>query len=151
MAPTLFAGEVPPVSETHAISPVFPPGRYGRRRDGKRRLALPIVFAVAIVVAVVAITFRAYSQWGGTDYDAQIVGWDKVTDSQLTIEFRVTLPAGATAECLLRARDYDGAQVGSRTVSVRANPGETSIQVAEVVPTTSRASVGDVLRCYPAQ
>jgi hypothetical protein len=135
------------VSETRATAPVFPPGRYGRRRDGRRRLTGPIVFAVVIAVAVVALAVRLYGQYGDPDYDAQIVGWGDVTDTSMTIRFTVRVPAGGSATCGLRARDYDGYEVGRATVTVSAQGDDRTIEAAETVRTKSRASVGDVIRC----
>src|SRR5688500_6271586 len=142
-----MAGEVPPVSETRATTPVFPPGRYGRRRDGRRRLLLPALLAVVVGIAAVFLVVRLYGQYGDPDYDAQIVGWADVTDKQLTIRFRVRVPAGGAATCGLRARDYAGAEVGRRTVTVTAKDSATRIEADEVVTTTSRAAVGEVVRC----
>jgi hypothetical protein len=135
------------VSETRATTPVFPPGRYGRRRDGKRHLLVPIVFGVLVIVACVALTVRLYRQYGDPAYDAQIVGWTGVTDTQVTIEFTVRVPAGGSASCVLRARAYNGAEVGRRTVTVTAEGDDTTIDAKEPVTTTARTSVGDVVSC----
>ena len=150
MAPTYFAGEVPLVSETRATAPVFPPGRYGRRRDGRRRVLLPVVLAVSVGIAAVFLAVRLYSQYGDPTYDAQIVGWSDVTDRQMTIRFKVRVPAGGSATCGLRARDYDGAEVGRRTVTVTARDSATIVDASEVVTTTARAAVGEVVRCAAA-
>jgi hypothetical protein len=68
----------------------------------------------------------------------------------MTIDFTVRVPAGASATCVLRARSYDGAEVGRRTVTLAAAPGATTIEGRERVATTARASHGDVLRCQPS-
>ena len=138
------------MSETRATTPVFPPGRYGRRRDGRRRLLLPAMLAVLVGVTAVFLTIRLYGQYGDPDYDAQIVGWSDVTDRQLTIRFTVRVPAGGAATCGLRARDYGGAEVGRRTVTVTAAGSATRIEAGEVVTTTARAAVGEVVRCAAA-
>ncbi len=107
------------MSETRATAPVFPPGRYGRRRDGRRRLLLPVLLAVSVGIAAVFLAVRLYGQYGDPTYDAQIVGWTDVTDKQMTIRFTVRVPAGGSATCGLRARSYDGAEVGRRTARAR--------------------------------
>jgi hypothetical protein len=142
-----MAGEVPLVSETRATAPVFPPGRYGRRRDGRRRLLLPALLALLVGIAAVFLVVRLYGQYGDPNYDAQIVGWSDVTDRQITIRFKVRVPAGGSATCGLRARDFDGAEVGRRTVTVTAAQAATTIDASETVPTSARAVVGDVVRC----
>jgi uncharacterized protein DUF4307 len=139
------------VSETRATTPVFPPGRYGRRRNGRHRPRVVSVVALALVVAAsVLLSVRLYQRYGQTDYQPQIVGWDEPTDQQMTIRFTVRVPAGGSASCGLRARDYNGNEVGRRDVVVHAAPGATKIEAKEPVPTTARGSVGDVLGCEPA-
>jgi hypothetical protein len=137
------------VSETRATHPVFPPGRYGRRRDGKRHLGLPILFGALVLAFTVFLAIRLYSAYGDPDYDPQIVGWTDVTTSGMTIDFTVRVPAGGSASCVLRARSYDGAEVGRRTVTVTAAGDATIAEAKERVTTTARASHGDVVRCRP--
>jgi hypothetical protein len=138
------------VSETRATAPVFPPGRYGRRRDGRRHRGLSIVLAALVLAASLLAAVRLYGQYGDPDYDPRIVGWTDVTPAGMTIDFTVRVPAGASATCVLRARSYDGAEVGRRTVTLAAAPGATTIEGRERVATTARASHGDVLRCQPS-
>jgi hypothetical protein len=142
------------VSETRATNratdPIFPPGRYGRRRSGRRRSVLPIAILVLVLAASVLLSVRLYQRYGQTDYQGQIVGWEEPTDARLIVEFTVRVPAGGAARCVLRARDYHGNEVGRSTVVVRAEPKATTIDAKEPVTTTTRASVGDVLSCQPA-
>ena len=138
------------MSETRTTTPVFPAGRYGRRRSGRRRRILPAVLLVLVIAGSVVLSVRLYQQYGQTDYQAQIVGWEDPSDSRLVIEFRVRVPAGRAATCVLRARDYNGNELGRRTVTVRPAGNGTTIDAKEPVSTTARASVGDVLGCQPA-
>jgi hypothetical protein len=151
MAPTLLAGEVPLVSETRATNPVFPPGRYGRRRDGRRRVTGPILAGVLVTLVAALLVARLYGQYGDPNYDSQIVGWSDVTETRITVEFTVRVPAGGSATCGLRARSFDGAEVGRRTVTVAAKGTERSVTAREVVETTGRAAVGEVVRCAAAK
>ncbi|MFI7598664.1 DUF4307 domain-containing protein [Actinoplanes sp. NPDC049681] len=100
-----------------------------------------------VAVAAVALAVRLYHQYGDPAYDAQIVRWTGVTQTQITVDFTVRIPPGGVATCNLRARDYDGNVVGTRTVTVRAADGKPTIEVSEVVPTTAKAFVGEVLGC----
>lgn len=138
------------MSETHTTLPVFPPGRYGRRRSGGRRRVLPIAILVLVVAVSLLLSVRLYQQYGETDYKAQIVGWDEPSATTMNIEFTVRVPAGRAASCTLRARDYGGNELGRRTVVVRPEGSATTIQAKEVVTTTAKGSVGDVLGCQPA-
>jgi hypothetical protein len=138
------------VSETRTTAPVFPPGRYGRRRDGRRRLGLPIAFGAVVLAICVLLAVRMYNGIGHPDYDPQIVGWTDVTDTSMTIQFTVRVPAGTAATCVIRARSYDGAEVGRATVTVTAPAGSTTAEGREPLTTTARASHGDVVRCSAA-
>ena len=138
------------MSETSATAPVFPPGRYGRRRDGRRRLGVPILFGVLVLVASVVFAVRLYDRYGDPDYQARIIGWTEVSATGMTIDFTVRVPAGGSAECVLRARSYDGAEVGRRTVTVTAPAGGGTVEARERVTTTALPSHGDVVRCRPA-
>jgi hypothetical protein len=139
------------VSETRATAPVFPPGRYGHRRaSGLRRRIVPIAFLVLIVMASILLTVKLYDRYGQTDYESRIVGWSNDSDTRLTVEFEVRVPTGETATCVLRARSFDGAEVGRREVQV-TNPGAAAdVRAREDIPTKARASHGDVLRCGPS-
>ncbi|MEU7907833.1 DUF4307 domain-containing protein [Actinoplanes sp. NPDC049118] len=139
------------MSEARATHPVFPPGRYGWRRDGRRRLFAPIALAVVVAVAVGFLAVRLYGRYGDPDYNAQIVGWSDVTESRITVEFTVRVPPGGSATCGLRARNFDGAEVGRATVTVTAEGSARNIEARETVPTTARAAVGEVLRCAAAR
>jgi hypothetical protein len=144
------AREAAEVSETRATAPVFPPGRYGRRRDRRRSRLLPVIFGVLVLAVSVLASVRLYQQYGGDpDYDPQIVGWSDVTDTSMTVRFTVRVPAGGSAVCVLRARTYDGAEVGRREVTVSAAGDARQIRAEEAVPTSARAAVGDVIRCRP--
>ena len=139
------------MSETRATTAVFPPGRYGRRRDGRRRLGVPVAFGVLVLVVSVLLAVRLYDRFGDPDYQARIVGWTEVTDTSMKIGFTVRIPDGGTAECVLRARSYNGAEVGRRTVEVTAPADSVTASAEEVVTTTARASHGDIVRCHPAR
>jgi hypothetical protein len=140
----------PQVNETRATTPAFPPGRYGRRRSGRRHRALPLVLLILVIAGSLLLSVRLYQTYGQTDYQPQIIGWQEPTDTTLTVKFSVRVPAGGAASCVLRARDYDGNEVGRRTVVVRAAAGATTITAEEAVTTKARASVGDVIGCQPA-
>jgi uncharacterized protein DUF4307 len=143
------------VSETRATTtagtaPVFPPGRYGHRREGRRRRTVPAIILALVIVASVAVSIKLYQEYGQTDYQAQIVGWDPPSDTRILIHFTVTVPAGAAAKCSLQARDYGGNDLGDRDVVVRPVGDATTIDAREAVTTTAKASAGYVLGCQPA-
>lgn len=143
------------MTETHATTgtgaPVFPPGRYGRRREPRRRRPWLVALLLAVVIAIGAVlALRLYRQYGDPTYDAQVVRYTDITDTQVLIEFRVTVPAGGDAICVVRARSRDGAEVGKAEVRVDAAPGETRPTIAYRLVTTARPINGEVIRCRAA-
>lgn len=143
------------MSETHATTtpgaPVFPPGRYGRRRAPHRRRPWVVALLLVVVLAAgVALAARLYRQYGPA-YDAQVTAYTEITDTQVVIEFRVSVPAGGEAICVLRARSRDGAEVGKAEVLVSAAPGETRPITAYRLVTTARPVTGEVVRCRAAE
>jgi hypothetical protein len=144
-----------PVTETHATTgtgaPVFPPGRYGRRRaPHRRRPWLVALLLVVVVAAGAALAVRLYRQYGDPAYDGQVVRYTDITDTQVVIEFRVTVPAGGEAICVVRARSRDGAEVGKAEVRVDAPPGESHPVTTYRLATTARPINGEVVRCRAA-
>lgn len=143
------------MTETHATTgtgaPVFPPGRYGRRREPRRRRPWLVASLLVVVIAVGAVlAVRLYWQYGDPTYDAQVLRYTEITDTQVLIEFRVTVPAGGDAICVVRARSRDGAEVGKAEVHVDAAPGETRPATAYRLVTTARPINGEVVRCRAA-
>ncbi|MEV1289008.1 DUF4307 domain-containing protein [Micromonospora sp. NPDC049679] len=144
------------MTETHATTPthppVFPPGRYGRRRAPQRRRPwLVALLLVPVVVLGAAVMVRLYQQHGDPNYQAKVITYTEITDSQILVTFQVTVPPGGSADCMLRARSRDGAEVGLEKVRVTAAPGERTPVVSHRLATTARPLIGEVLRCRPIQ
>ncbi|MEU4378892.1 DUF4307 domain-containing protein [Micromonospora echinofusca] len=142
------------MTETHATlepgAPAFPPGRYGRRREpGRRRPLLAVLLAVAMVAVMTLVAVRLYRQYGDPNYDAEVITYTGITDSQVLVDFRVTVPEGGSAVCLVRARDRDGAEVGREEVTVTARPGQRHVSTQHRLTTTARPFIGEVMRCRP--
>lgn len=143
------------MTETHATPPPgppsFPPGRYGRRRAERRRRPWAVALLLAAAVAVTSlVALRLYRMYGDPVYDADVLTYTGVTDTHLDITFRVTIPPGGAADCILRARARDGATVGSAEVRVAAPAGQRHVTTTHRLPTSREAFVGEVLRCRAA-
>jgi hypothetical protein len=139
------------VPETHATTPpaapLFPPGRYGRRREPRRRRRAGVALALAaVLLAGFAVAVILYQRYGDPAYRAEVVGYTDITDSQVVLRFRVHLPPGAGAVCAVRARARDGSVVGRAEVPVPAETPEVTYRLA----TSARPFVGEVVRCRPA-
>jgi hypothetical protein len=129
--------------------PTFPPGRYGRRRS-PTPAAKPLVavLAVVIVAVMVLIGVRLYRAYGDHDYTAEVTRFT-TSESAVDVEFTVRLPAGGKAECIVRARNAAGAEVGRATVPVSAgaDPSRTVAQYRLV--TQGRPVTGEITGCGP--
>ncbi|MBX7269087.1 DUF4307 domain-containing protein [Micromonospora sp. Llam7] len=142
------------MTETHTTLgpdvPVFPPGRYGRRRAPRRRRpVLAALLVIAVVATLTGVSVRLYRQYGDPAYDAQVISYGDITDSQVVVHFRVNLPDGGSAVCLLRARDRAGAEVAREEVSVAATAGQRHSTVRHRLATSARPFIGEVVRCRP--
>jgi len=139
------------MTETHATSstgPVFPPGRYGRRREPtppRRRWVIAIVAAV-VVAAALSISIKLFQQYGQPEYAPQVRRYFDVTDSGVSVEFVVRKPADKVGTCVVRARSKDGAQVGLANVDA---PLGDPVVVTYRLSTTARPFAIDVPRCDP--
>ncbi|MET8527194.1 DUF4307 domain-containing protein [Micromonospora sp. NPDC005172] len=144
------------MTETHATispgAPVFPAGRYGRRRapgDARRRTLLAALVLLVLVVGLSLISLRLYRQYGDPLYDAQVITYTDITDSQVVVDFRVRVPEGGSAICVLRARDRAGVEVARDEVTVTASPGDRHVSARHRLGTSARPFIGEVLRCRP--
>lgn len=143
------------MTETHATTtagaPVFPPGRYGRRRaPGRRRPWLTALLLAVVLAALSLAAVRLYQRYGDPTYDAQVITYTDVTDTGILVDFQVTVPPGGSALCLLRARSVDGAEVAREQVTVTARPGERAVRAQHRLATSARPFIGEVVRCRAA-
>ncbi|WFE67478.1 DUF4307 domain-containing protein [Micromonospora sp. WMMD714] len=143
------------MTETHATipgaAPVFPPGRYGRRREPERRRpVLRWLLAAALITGLVLAATQLYQRYGDPEYKPEVITYTGITDTGVQVDFRVTVPPGGSAVCLVRARSHDGAEVGHEEVTVTAAPGQRHVTTRHRLTTTGRPFIGEVVRCRPA-
>ena len=139
------------MTETHATpstEPVFPPGRYGRRREPAqpRRRWLIAIVAVVVVAAALGISIKMFQQYGQPEYAPQVRRYFNVTDSGVSIEFEVHKPADKVGTCVVRARSKTGEEVGLANVDA---PLGDPVVVTYRLSTSARAFAIDVPRCDP--
>ncbi|WP_329007354.1 DUF4307 domain-containing protein [Micromonospora rifamycinica] len=143
------------MTETHATvptaAPVFPPGRYGRRREPEpRRPVLRWLLAAVLITGLVLAATQLYQRYGDPEYKPEVITYTGITDTGVQVDFRVTVPPGGSAVCLVRARSHDGAEVGHEEVTVTAATGQRHVTTRHRLTTTGRPFIGEVVRCRPA-
>jgi hypothetical protein len=108
-----------------------------------------LVAAVVLVGTASAVEFAR--QYGpGRPYHPTVERFYDLTDRQVVVEFTVTVPAGETAFCAVRARAADGREVGREEIRVTPPAGLTRPRVVHRLETTERPVTGEVQRCWRA-
>lgn len=143
------------MTETPATTPlkqpVFPPGRYGRRRE-PRRTSRPLIALAAAAVAVAGtfIGVSLFNAYGEGDYSASVTAFENLTDTQVVVTFTVRLPADGVAKCVVRARDVTGAEAGREEITVKAGADPAETVITHRLQTRTRPVTGEVQGCRPA-
>lgn len=137
------------MAETRAADVQFPPGRYGRRREGRK----PSKWLVGgltglVVIAGIGVAVAMYQQYGRQDFTGDVLKFD-TSHRSVKVLFEVHKPEGSQATCLVRARNKAGAEVGHAKVSIPAEGSHTKVNYT--LETSARPVTGELLRCYPPQ
>lgn len=108
------------MTEIDTSAPIFPAGRYGRRREPRRNTrGLVLLLAAAGTLVGVLLAVVLYQRYGTPDYRPQVVNFQTAGD-HVTMRFQVHKPSGDPATCHVRARNRDGVEVGAADVAVPA-------------------------------
>lgn len=122
--------------------------RYGRSRlGGARTRAIAIAAAVALAVAI-----AAWVTWGGlltgaARIEVRDIGNTITSDSEVLVEFELSVAPGTGAACALQALSPSFTIVGWRIVDIPASEDRTRV-FAEKVRTAEPATVGLIYRCW---
>ncbi|MFC4336089.1 DUF4307 domain-containing protein [Salininema proteolyticum] len=128
-------------------TPSYPPGRYGRRREGRRpRRWIAGTLTLLVVAAGVAVALRMESVYG-SEYDSKLMAY-KIGDGYVEVTFAVTKPEGEGATCRVRSRNFEGAEIGHADVVVPAGEART-VEYTYRLPVTGEPNTGEVQRCWP--
>lgn len=125
-----------------------PASRYGapQRSRRTRRWVIVGLFA-AVVVLGVTIAAVAYSRLGSPEVKGELGGYRVVDDRTVEVTASITRDdPSAPVVCIVRARSYDGDEVGRRELLVAPSATEI-VQVRTTVTTSRPAVVGDVYGC----
>ena len=131
-------------------APVFPPGRYGRRRSARAypRWLVPALVAV-VVVAGLGIAGKLYTTYGDDHVEGRVLRYAVVSDREVRIEYEVSGNRETPVKCAVRSRAADGSEVGRSEITV---PGGGSVITRVVTLTTSkRAVTAEAAGCSPAE
>jgi hypothetical protein len=126
---------------------VFPPGRYGRRRDRRRRPWLVPVLVVVVLALLGAVAVKLYVDYGKTDFAPTVLRYSDVKPTSITVRFQVDKPGGQAAVCTVEAYATNGTIVGSAQVPVGAG---RSVTIDYTLATTALARAVDVTTCHAA-
>ncbi len=134
-------------------APVFPPGRYGRRRDPvyQRRRRWVTWFMGALVIALgLAIAVKLYRQYEQAPYEVTMINIRDISDTGVTVTFDVTVPQGEGATCTIQGHTRDGRLVGRAEVdAIPVDAAQRTIRVTYTLETTGRPVTGEVPGCGP--
>jgi hypothetical protein len=143
-----------PTQPTPSQAPVFPPGRYGHRRDPgaqRRRRLVAIVLGALTVLAGSGIAIKLYQQYSAAPYQVTNATTTDLRDTSFTVRFTVTVPAGQGALCTIVGHTREGREVGRGEVEVPSSgPSQTSLDVTYTLHTAARAVTGEVQGCGPS-
>ncbi len=129
---------------------MFPPGRYGRRREStvrRRRWVTPVV-GLAIVAVMGLIAVKLYFEYGNDDFTANVTSYTNITDRSVTVKFSVSKPDGVAGTCTVQAFTFDDQQIGEAQVPVPAS-GTNSV-ITYKLATTEKAYIAEVPGCQRA-
>ena len=108
----------------------------------------PVVLVLGglTVAASLGAAVVLYQRYGDPDVQSGTRGYVVESDALVRVEFEVAKDPGATALCTVRAQDRTGAEAG--VALVRVGPADTRrVVVVHPLPTTSRATTGEVTGC----
>ncbi len=138
-----------PLVPRHLRGVALPPGAdldHLRSRYGTGRSPL----TVALVALLVVLPFLGWVVWAGllqADQDVRwsTTGFGDISNTSVTVEFDVYLPAGTDVTCTVRALDSRALEVGRAEVPVTSN--STNTHVVYALPVTARPSSAFVDVC----
>jgi hypothetical protein len=132
---------------------MFPPGRYGRRRDPayqRRRRWVAWVAGGLVVALGLAIAVKLYRQYAQPPYEVMNLNVTDLRDDAVTVTFDVRVPAGEGASCTVQGHTRDGLRVGWQRIDVPpGNADQTVLRVTYTLATTARPMTGEVPGCGP--
>lgn len=101
------------------------------------------------VAAAVGWWLWVAATWSSPPVRWQPLGFQTVSERAVEIRWSVDRDPGLTVECVIRARNFAGAEVGRARVPVPSGATE-SVEVRHTLTTSDLAVTGEVLACLPS-
>jgi hypothetical protein len=101
-----------------------------------------------VTIAATALAFRLYRIYGDPPYAGRVLAETELTDTSVTVRFEVRSRSGTQpGVCRVRARGFDGGEVGAADVEV---PAGKVVEHTYTLPTTARSALVDIPGCAAA-
>ncbi len=121
--------------------------RHGVRMTPRGRLITIICVALVSAAALAALFWIALYH-ANPAVRGTLLGYEVTSDRAVEVRFEVWRKQGVTAQCVVRARNAEGVEVGSRVITIPA--GEHRVEETVVLETRSRAITGELKDCREA-
>jgi len=117
--------------------------RYGLPSRRRRMVARGITAAIVLAALGVFGWIFWLNNHNPISYD--LISYHVDSDRQVTVSLQVTKPVGMVVNCVVVAEDFDSDIVGQENVLIPAS--KSTASVSQVIPTESRAVLGNVSSC----
>lgn len=121
--------------------------RYGVRMTRRGKIAMIICVTIIAAAALTGLLWIALYQ-ANPPVRGTLLGYEVTSDRAVEVRFELWRRPGITAQCVVRARNAEGVEVGSRLIIIPA--GERRVIRTEVLETRSRAVSGELKDCRQA-
>ena len=121
--------------------------RYGVRMTRRGKITIIIFVTIIAAAALTGLLWIALYQ-ANPPVRGTLLGYEVTSDRAVEVRFEVWRRPGVTAQCVVRARNAEGVEVGSRLIIIPA--GERRVIRTEVLETRSRAVSGELKDCRQA-
>jgi Domain of unknown function (DUF4307) len=126
-----------------ASRPVDRYGRAARPMPSRRVVGL---LAAVVVLAGLAVAYLGYRSFGDPPISASVLAFTVTGPQEVSARFAVQRDdPRRPASCVLRARAWDGAEVGRVTVPVPAGAADTALTA--LVRTSRKAVIAEIFSC----
>jgi hypothetical protein len=121
-----------------------PAGRYGTDPAETERKVRRVYLGAVGLVLVICVALGAHFLFKSS-FNGEVVSFDVVSASKVTIRLEVDKPAGKAGSCTVRSRDVNGNEVGRITVKVPKQP--STYDTTVILRTSGLGTTGELVSC----